>query len=63
MSEIWVVADLTLDGNVKSVTAEGLTVARTKLANKSGAKVCGVLIGSGVSGLASELGKYGAEKV
>jgi electron transfer flavoprotein alpha subunit len=63
MSEIWVVADLTLDGNVKSVTAEGLTAARTKLAGKLGAKVCGVLLGSGVSGLADELGKYGAEKV
>lgn len=63
MSEIWVVADLTLDGQVKSVTAEGLTAAREKLAGKLGARVCGVLIGSGVSGLANDLGKYGAEKV
>ncbi len=63
MSEIWVVADLTLDGKVKKVTAEGLTVARTKLAGKLGGQVCGVLLGSGVAGLAGELGKYGAEKV
>jgi len=63
MSEIWVVADLTLDGKVKKVTAEGLTVARTKLAGKLGGQVCGVLLGSGVAGLADELGKYGAEKV
>jgi electron transfer flavoprotein alpha subunit len=63
MSEIWVVADLTLDGKVKKVTAEGLTVAKNKLAGKMGAQVCGVLLGSGVSGLTDELGKYGAEKV
>ena len=63
MSEIWVVADLTLGGKVKKVTAEGLTVARTKLAGKLGGQVCGVLLGSGVAGLADELGKYGAEKV
>lgn len=63
MSEIWVVADLTLDGKVKKVTAEGLTVAKSKLAGKMGAQVCGVLLGSGVSGLAGELGKYGADKV
>ncbi len=63
MSEIWVVADLTLDGKVKKVTTEGLTVARTKLAGKLGGQVCGVLLGSGVAGLADELGKYGAEKV
>lgn len=63
MSEIWVVADLTLDGKVKNVTAEGLTVAKEKLAGKMGASVCGVLLGSGVSGLAADLGKYGADKV
>ncbi|NIS08864.1 MAG: hypothetical protein GWO07_08900, partial [Candidatus Dadabacteria bacterium] len=50
MSEIWVVADLTLDGKVKSVTAEGLTVAKSKLSGAG--TVCGVLLGSGVSGLA-----------
>jgi len=63
MSEIWVVADLTIDGKLKKVTTEGLTVARTKLAGKLEGKVCGVVLGSGVSGVADELGKYGAEKV
>jgi len=63
MSEIWVVADLTIDGKLKKVTTEGLTVARTKLAGKLGGQVCGVVLGSGVSGIADELGKYGAEKV
>jgi electron transfer flavoprotein alpha subunit len=61
--EIWVVADLTIDGNVRKVTLEGLSEAKKKLAGKLGGQLCGVLLGSGVSGLAAELGKYGAEKV
>ena len=61
--QIWVVADLTIDGNVRKVTLEGLSEARRKLVGKLGAQLCGVLLGSGVSGLAPELGKYGAEKV
>jgi hypothetical protein len=55
--EIWVVADLTIDGNVRKVTVEGLSEARRKLAGKLGGQLCGVLLGSGVSGLAPELGK------
>lgn len=62
-NEIWVVADLTIDGKVRKATFEGLSEARRKLAGKLGGQLCGVLLGSGVSGLASELGKYGAEKV
>ncbi len=62
-NEIWVVADLTIDGKVRKVTFEALSEARKKLAGKMGAPLCGFLIGSGVSGLAEELGKYGAEKV
>jgi len=62
-NEIWVVADLTIDGKIRKVTLEGLSEARRKLAGKLGGAVCGVLLGSGVSGLAPELGKYGAEKV
>lgn len=61
--ETWVVADLTIDGNVRKVTLEGLSEARRKLAGKLGGQLCGVVLGSGVSGLAAELGKYGAEKV
>lgn len=62
--EIWVVANVKLDGGIRKVTYEALTEARKKLVPKSGgAKLCGVLIGAGVSGKESELGKYGAEKV
>jgi electron transfer flavoprotein alpha subunit len=62
-NEIWVVADLTMDGKVRKVTFEALSEARRKLAGKLGGQLCGVLLGSGISGLATELGKYGAEKV
>jgi len=62
-NEIWVVADLTIDGKVRKVTLEALSEARRKLAGKLGGPVCGVVLGSGVSGLASDLGKYGADKV
>ncbi|MGQ0793785.1 MAG: electron transfer flavoprotein subunit alpha/FixB family protein [Deltaproteobacteria bacterium] len=59
MSEIWVVADLTIDNKVRKVTLEALSEARKKL----GAKLAAVVLGSGVGGLAGELGRYGAEKV
>lgn len=62
-NEIWVVADLTIGGDVRKVTFEALSEARRKLVGKLGGQLCGILIGSGVSALASELGKYGAEKV
>ncbi|MEW6145311.1 MAG: electron transfer flavoprotein subunit alpha/FixB family protein [Thermodesulfobacteriota bacterium] len=62
-NEVWVVADLKIDGSVRQVTFEALSEARGKIAGKLGGKLCGVLIGSGVSGHAAELGKYGAEKV
>lgn len=58
-NENWVVADLTLDGKVRGVTFEALSEAGKRLEGT----LCGVLIGSGVSGLAGELGKYGAERV
>lgn len=62
-SEIWVVADLKIDGSIRQVTFEALSEAKAKLAAKFGGPVCGVLIGANVSSLAGELGKYGAEKV
>ncbi len=62
-NEVWVVADLKIDGSVRQVTFEALSEAKNKIAGKLGGQICGVLIGSGVSGLAAELGKYGAEKV
>lgn len=63
-NEIWVVANVKLDGEMRKVTYEALTQARKSLLpNLDGASLCGVLIGDGVSGKAEELGKYGAEKV
>ena len=62
-NEVWVVADLKLDGSVRKVTFEALSEARRKLVGKIGGSLCGVLLGSGVSNLSQELGKYGAEKV
>lgn len=62
-NEIWVVADITIDGKVRKATFEALSEARRKLVPKLGGQLCGVLLGSGVLGLAQELGKYGAEKV
>jgi electron transfer flavoprotein alpha subunit len=62
-NEIWVVADFKLDGTIRKVTYEALTEARRKLLGKLGGKLCGVLLGSGISGRASEMGKYGAERV
>ncbi len=62
-NEIWVVADITIDSRVRKATFEALSEARRKLVPKLGGQLCGVLIGSGVSGLATELGKFGAEKV
>jgi electron transfer flavoprotein alpha subunit len=62
-TDVWVVADLKLDGTIRKVTFEALSEARRKLVGKLDGTLCGVLLGSGVSDLAEELGKYGAEKV
>ncbi|MGH7884289.1 MAG: electron transfer flavoprotein subunit alpha/FixB family protein [Thermodesulfobacteriota bacterium] len=62
-NEIWIVADQKIDGNIRKVTFEAISEAKRKLAGKIGGPVCGVLLGRGVSDRASELGKYGAEKV
>ena len=62
-NDVWVVADLKLDGTIRKVTFEALTEAKKKLVGKLGGQLCAVLLGSGVSGLEGELGKYGAEKV
>jgi len=50
------------DGKLRKTSLECLGLA-TKLAGDLGGGVTACLIGSGVEGLASELGKYGAEKV
>lgn len=62
-NEIWVVADFKLDGTIRKVTYEALTEVRRKLIGKLNGTICGVLLGSGISGLASEMGKYGAERL
>lgn len=62
-NEIWVVADLKIDGSVRKVTYECISEAKRNMADKIGGPVCGVLMGSNVSGKASELAKYGADKV
>lgn len=61
MSGIWVFAEQR-DGKLKSTVAQLLTGART-LAERLDEEVVAVLLGSGVEGLASELGPAGADKV
>jgi len=53
----WVVVDQR-DGKIRKVTFELLSAAQSY-----GEEVSAVLIGSGVEGLAAELGKFGADKV
>ncbi len=49
-------------GALRATAAEAVSVARG-VANDLGASLTAVLIGSGVAGLASELGQYGADRV
>lgn len=58
-SEIWVVANLKGDGQIRKVTFEVLSEAKEKFQKP----VCAVLLGSGVGDGVSDLGRYGAEKV
>lgn len=50
------------DGALRKVSFELASTAR-KLADALGVEACGIICGSGVSGLAADLGKYGADKV
>jgi electron transfer flavoprotein alpha subunit len=50
------------DGKIKKVAFEILSEAK-KLVEKNGGPLCAVLIGSGVEGMATALGSYGAQKV
>jgi len=50
------------DGKLRKISLELLNVGK-KMAGDLGGSLCAVLIGSGVEGLAGELGKFGAEKV
>ena len=62
-NEIWIIADMKMDGSVRKVTFEALSEARRSMQSKIGGPVCAVLMGSGIADLAESLGKYGAEKV
>jgi len=58
---VWIVAEQR-DGALRKVSFEIASAAR-KLADELGEEVGAVLLGSGVEGIASELGKYGVDKV
>jgi len=58
---VWIVAEQR-DGALRKVSYEIASAAR-KIADELGDEVCAVLVGSGVEGLAPELGKYGVDKV
>jgi len=58
---IWIFAEHR-DGKIKKVTLELLSAGR-KLATETGEEVSALLFGKGVSGLASTLAEYGADKV
>ena len=58
---VWVFCEQR-QGKMMSTTYELLSEGR-KLANELGVELCGILLGDTVDELASELGKYGADKV
>ena len=62
-NEIWVIADMKMDGSIRKVTFEALSEAKRSMQSKIGGPLCAVLMGSGVADKAEALGKYGAEKV
>ena len=61
MPNVWVIAEVK-EGKLKKVTLELLSKGQ-ELASKLGGSLEGVLAGSGVEGLAAEMGRYGASKV
>ena len=58
---VWIVAEQR-DGALRKISFELASTAR-KLADQLGAEVSAVLLGSGIEGLAAQLGKYGVDKV
>ncbi len=58
---VWIVAEQR-DGALRKISFELASAAR-KLADQLGAEVSAVLLGSGIEGLAAQLGKYGVDKV
>jgi electron transfer flavoprotein alpha subunit len=58
---VWIVAEHR-DGAFRKISFELASTAR-KLADQLGEEVGAVLLGSGIEGIAAELGKYGVDKV
>lgn len=58
---IWAVAEQR-DGKYRKISFEVVSEAR-RIADKTGADVIAVVLGAGIEGIASELGKYGADTV
>ncbi len=58
---VWIIAEQR-DGALRKISFELASAAR-KLADQLGAEVSAVLLGSGIEGLAAQLGKYGVDKV
>ena len=58
---VWIVAEQR-DGALRKISFELASAAR-KLADQLGVEVSAVLLGSGIEGLAAQLGKYGVDKV
>jgi len=58
---VWIVAEQR-EGSFRKISFELASTAR-KLADELGEEVSAVLLGSGIEGIAGELGKYGVDKV
>ena len=58
---IWVITEQRY-GIFRKITFELTSIAR-KLADELGEDVCAILLGSGIEGIAGELGRYGVDKV
>ncbi|MBU2028206.1 MAG: electron transfer flavoprotein subunit alpha/FixB family protein [Proteobacteria bacterium] len=58
---VWIVAEQR-DGALRKISFELASTAR-KLADQLDEEVCAVLCGSGIEGIAGQLGKYGVDKV
>lgn len=58
---VWIVSEQRY-GAFRKISYEIASTAR-KLADQLGEEVCAVLLGSGIEGIAGELGKYGVDKV
>jgi electron transfer flavoprotein alpha subunit len=58
---VWIVAEQR-DGVLRKISFELASTAR-KLADQLGEEVCAILCGSGIEGIAGQMGKYGVDKV